>query len=151
MRQRGGMIQGLVLLGLALVLAAGALVMFAHKQEQTLAPTQQAFAYRMSEGDARKMIQAGQMVSRGDSVDQTYEKLGKPNMTTLVRETQTTGELGTTQELHYVLASRGPIVPYNPHPSDTAVIVGIGSDKKVSYVRFVNITGAVPGFRSDQS
>lgn len=151
MRQRGGMIQCLALVGLAFVLGAGALAVFTQGQARTLAPTQQALAYRMAEADAKRVIQAGQMLNRGDPVDQAYERLGKPNLTTSFRQKQTSGEMGVTQELHYVLASREPVVPYTPHPGDTAVIVGIGQDKKVAYVRFVNVTGAIPGFRSDQS
>jgi hypothetical protein len=145
------MIQGLALVALTLVLGAGALAVFSKKQEQTLAPTQQAYVYKMPEADAKRLIQAGQLLSRGDSVEQAFERMGKPNFTTTVRETQVSGELGVTQEMHYILASRGPIVPYTAHPNDTAVIVGIGQDKKVSYIKFVHVTGAVPGFRSDES
>ncbi len=151
MRKHGGMIEGLALVALALTLGAGMLAIFSKTQEKALAPTQQAFAYRMQEADAKRLILAGQLLSRGDSAEQAYERMGKPNATTSVRQMQTNGELGVTQELHYILASRGPIVPYTPHQSDTVVIVGIGQDKKVSYIKFVNITGAVPGFRSDQS
>jgi hypothetical protein len=145
------MIQCLALLGLALTLGVGALVIFTRYQAQAMAPTQQAYAYKMVESDAKRLIQAGQQLSRGDSVDTAIERLGKPNATLNVRQAQATGEIGVTQEMHYVLASREPIVPYSPHQGDTAVIVGIGEDKKVAYIKFVNITGAIPGFRSDQS
>ncbi len=145
------MIQGLALFALALTLGVGALVIFSRHQAQAMAPTQQAYAYKMQESDAKRLIQAGQQLSRGDSLEQALERLGKPNTTLNVRQTQTTGEIGVTQEMYYILASRGPIVPYTPHTGDTAVIVGIGPDKKVSYIKFVNITGAIPGFRSDQS
>lgn len=143
------MIETIALLVLTVMLGTAALAYLTHRQGRNLQPAQQQYAFKMPETDAKRLIQNAQTLNRGQPAETVIEKLGKPNLIVQRPAVSNDSELANPQDFYYVLASRGPVVPYQFNTADTCVVISIGPDRKLTSIRYLNVTGAVPGMRSD--